>query len=197
MVQSVFTLNSSGQYIWYLFLLNDLQSSRRQQVVPAERKCFPWVGEFNVFVSKKLFVTVCTPKNCIIEQVIINKLNSSTIDELSSRCLEGWWSQPAIRQREWGYYGNRSSGHHQRHRHSKPNHWNTYKTRYLPKGGRREEGGGGGGLDNKASKMTRLSRRPGSKQMRCEPWGAPQQRKYNGLPWAVTRGDHWPALSWL
>ena len=43
-------------------------------------------------------------------------------------------------------------------------------------------GGGGGGLDNKASKMTRLSRRPGSKQMRCEPWGAPQQRKYNGLP---------------
>ena len=37
------------------------------------------------------------------------------------------------------------------------------------------EGGDGGKLDNTVGKND-LSRRPASKQMRCEPWGAPLQR---------------------
>ena len=55
--------------------------------------------------------------------------------------LEGWWSQLAIRHGEGDIHGNPASGHNQRYRHTEPNQWNTYQTRYLPKGGRR--GGGG------------------------------------------------------
>ena len=45
-----------------------------------------------------------------------------------------------------------------------------------------KRGGGGGGGDRGGEELDKtagkndLSRRPASKQMRCEPWGAPQQR---------------------
>ena len=63
------------------------------------------------------------------------------------------------RHEEGGIHGNPASGHHQRHRHTEPNQWNTYQTRYLPKGGWR----GKKGL--KISEQNDLSHRPASKQV--------------------------------
>ena len=88
-----------------------------------------------------------------------NSSNSSTIDELGSWCLK--------RLAEPG--SNEARGIHQRHRHTEPNQWNTYQTRYLPKGGWR----GKKGL--KISEQNDLSHRPASKQMQCKPQGTPSR----------------------
>ena len=61
------------------------------------------------------------------------------------------------RHEKGGIHDNPASGHHQRHRHTEPNQWNTYQTRYLPKGGWR----GKKGL--KISEQNDLSHRPASK----------------------------------
>ena len=80
---------------------------------------------------------------------------------LGAGAQKGWWSRAAMRHEEGGIHGNPASGHHQRHHHTEPNQWNTYQTRYLPKGG----GRGKKGL--KISEQNDLSHRPASKQMRC------------------------------
>ena len=54
-------------------------------------------------------------------------LESSTIDDVGSWCVKGWWSRAAIRHEEGGIHGNPASGHHQRHRHTESNQWNTYQ----------------------------------------------------------------------
>ena len=59
----------------------------------------------------------------------LEQLNSSTIDELGSWCLKGWWSRAAIRHGKGDNHGNPASGHHQWHRHTEPNQWNTYQGR--------------------------------------------------------------------
>ena len=101
-------------------------------------------------------------------------LNSSTIDKLGSWCLEGCWNQAEIRHGEGGIHGNPVSGHHQQHRHTESNQWNTYQTQYLPKGGWR------GGLKNKASKMTYLA---GQQATKCDAnHGAPPSRELKGRP---------------
>ena len=58
----------------------------------------------------------------------LEQLNSSTIDELGSWCLKGWWSQEAIGNREGGIHGNPASSHHQRDHHT-----DTQSVEYLPR----------------------------------------------------------------
>ena len=88
---------------------------------------------------------------------------------LGGGAYKGWWSRAAMRHEEGGIHGNPASGHHQRHRHTEPSQWNTYQTRYLPKGGWR----GKKGL--KISEQNDLSHRPASKQMQCKPRGTPSR----------------------
>ena len=81
------------------------------------------------------------------------------------------------RHEKGGIHGNPASAHHQRHRHTEPNQWNTYQTRYLPKGGWR----GKKGL--KISEQNDLSHRPASKQANAmQTTRHPQQRAQKGRP---------------
>ena len=106
---------------------------------------------------------------CISFTCLISLLNLSTIDDLGSWCLKGWWSQAAIKHGEGGIHGNHASGQHQWHCHTESNQWNTYQAR--PDTYQRESREGEARQND-----LHVSRRPASKQMRCEPWGAPQQR---------------------
>ena len=98
------------------------------------------------------------------QSVYKSTLNSSTTDGLGSWCLKGWWSWAEFRCGKRGIHDNPVSSHHQRHHHTEPSQWNTYRTRHrhLPKGGWR-----GWGL--KIKWLNDLTHRPASKKIQSKP----------------------------
>jgi len=68
------------------------------------------------------------------------ELNSSTIDELGSWCVKGWWNQATILAQGRKYPSQPCKQPPHRHHHTDPVSGILSDTQYLPMGGRRGTG---------------------------------------------------------